>query len=380
MTQFRQSIRYSAIFWVVAASSNAGSLRTLWEINLKDSIKELEHAKVREPTVFALRFSPDGQNIAVVVEQYALDGSEGWSNHLLVVPVRRSNEAIHQFEISAGTTELDYPNRWVGFEWTAAGDAIVVGGEVVRLTDRKPCGFTLGAPIRNPFAEEGRIAKFLLLDRACSAGADWKFASDWILKDVSIDRSLICISQQVRWGPQDVVAAEAARISGRSNEVLIVEPITGRVLQHWPPSVMPDGEVKFGDSGRVICEAATVESPGKVPVRCWDVNTGKQIAEAVSIRGGAPMVVAARATRAIASDYRRSGVPLTDSFREVLKRRTVWDFKTGLELASWKPELQPYDVGLEPVTKWWSAFAISADGQYVAEGGNGILRLYQIKP
>jgi len=143
---------------------------------------------------------------------------------------------------------------------------------------------------------------------------------------------------------------------------------------------MPAGEIKFADSGHVICEASVTETRGRAPVRCWQVDTGKQIAESAGINGGAPLAVAGHSTRTVASDYRRSGVPLTDSFRAVLQRRTVWDFKTGKELASWKPELQPYDIGVGPVQKEWSAFSISADGQYVAEGENGFLRLYKIEP
>ena len=377
--QVRWTICYLMTFWIITVSTNAGSLRKLWEVNLKDGIKEIEHSKVRKPTVFALRFSPNGQHIAVVVEAYLPEGSERECNHVLVVPVQRSNAPIRQFEISAGVTDLDHSNRWVSFDWTAAGDAIVVGGELVRFTDPRPCGLTLG-PIENAFAEEGRIARFLLLDKDCSVDAHWKFGSDWIVKDVSIERTLLCISRPVHWGPQDLVAAEAARISGLSNEVIIVEPITGKILQHWPPSAMPDGEVKFGDNGRVICDARTVEARGKMPVRCWDVDTGRLIAEAATISGGAPIAVAARATRAIASDYHHAGIPFTDSFKEVLKRRTVWDFKTNQEVASWKPDLQPYDIGMEPVTESWFAFSISADGLYVAEGGNGILRLYKIEP
>ena len=65
---------------------------------------------------------------------------------------------------------------------------------------------------------------------------------------------------------------------------------------------------------------------------------------------------------------------------EVLKRRVVFDFMTGRELGAWRPEIQPYDVGIEPVRKRLLPFTISPDGQYVAEGGNGIIRLYKIEP
>jgi hypothetical protein len=65
----------------------------------------------------------------------------------------------------------------------------------------------------------------------------------------------------------------------------------------------------------------------------------------------------------------------------VLRRRVVWDFSTGAEIASWKPDTQTYSLpGLVHPVKEPFAVAISPDGQYIAEGGNGILRLYKIEP
>jgi hypothetical protein len=375
--QVRWLIFFMVAFCVVTARTDAGSLLKLWEINLRDNIKEIEHSKIGLPTVFALRFSPDGQHIAVIIEEYHPGGGESPATHLLVVPVRHSNGSVRQFEVRAGAEDLGHTFGWSGFQWTAASDAIVVEGELLRLTDRKSCA-TLGS-IVNSFAEEARIAQFLLRDNNCSANANWKFSNDWILNDISMERSLLCVSQPLHWGARELVAAETARIAGLSNEILVVDPFTGKILQRWPPSVI-QGDVKFGDSGRVICGARTVEAGGRLALRCWDIDSGRQIAEAATINGGAPIAAATRASRAVASDFRRSGIPFTDSFKEVLRRRAVWDFKTGRELAFWKPELQPYDIGLEPVGREWSAFAISADGQYLAEGGNGILRFYKIEP
>lgn len=64
-------------------------------------------------------------------------------------------------------------------------------------------------------------------------------------------------------------------------------------------------------------------------------------------------------------------------------RRIVWDFRAGKEIVSWRPEFQSWEVPLrDGSTKRMHEpyrFAISPDGQYVAEGGNGILHLYKIE-
>jgi hypothetical protein len=375
----RATICCSVALLTVTVFARAGSLHEIWEINLKGAIKEIEHSKVRQPTVFAVRFSPDGRQLAVVIEDYVRDGSEDAMTHLLVVPVERSSAPVRQFEISAGVGLIDRQSGWEHFEWTAAGDAIVVGGDLVRIADRKPCGVTLG-DIDNFYAEAGRIARYLILDKGCRADAKWDFDSGWEINDLSVERSLLCVSRPVQPASRDPVAAEVARIANL-HDVLVVDPIAGRVLQQWAPSIVHWGDIKFGDGGSVICDGTAAYAPGRLPVRCWAVDTGRQIAEAPTINGGAPISVAARASRAIGSDYQYIPIPFTDKFKQVMRRRVVWDFGTGKEIASWKPQLQPYDIGGKPeTTKDWFQFSISPDGQYVAEGGNGLLRLYHVEP
>jgi hypothetical protein len=98
--------------------------------------------------------------------------------------------------------------------------------------------------------------------------------------------------------------------------------------------------------------------------------------------GTEPIATAAHATRLVVSDYRRRK-PLFDyEYRTIFKGRVIWDFGTGKVLASWLPESETYPYVSshgEQITEPFR-FAISPDGHYVAEGGNGKLRLYKIEP
>jgi hypothetical protein len=166
------------------------------------------------------------------------------------------------------------------------------------------------------------------------------------------------------------------------NDALIVDPIAGKVLRRWPISVV-SGFLNFADGDRAVCETGPAEQPGPIPVRCWDIDTGKLISETATIHGGLPASTAAQSGRMVASDYRYVPIRFTEDHKEILKRRVVWDFRTGKELASWHPDSQSYeDRGIRPPMQIREPFkfAMSPDGQYVLEGGNGILRLYRIEP
>ncbi|HXP86789.1 MAG TPA: hypothetical protein VN841_18805 [Bryobacteraceae bacterium] len=66
---------------------------------------------------------------------------------------------------------------------------------------------------------------------------------------------------------------------------------------------------------------------------------------------------------------------LTDDPKPV-DRRLVWDVGTAREIAAWKPFKQPYSpaVTVHP----YRNCALSSDGQFVAEGGDGVVRLYRL--
>ncbi len=92
------------------------------------------------------------------------------------------------------------------------------------------------------------------------------------------------------------------------------------------------------------------------------------------------MTTALRAKRAILSEYGwRIYFEGWETEMGSLKRWVVWDFGTGKEIASLKPKWQSDGVGGHEMKEPFR-LAISPDGQYVAEGGSGILHLYKVKP
>ncbi len=61
-------------------------------------------------------------------------------------------------------------------------------------------------------------------------------------------------------------------------------------------------------------------------------------------------------------------------------KRVIWDFASGKELASWKSKAQEFCIIEGRPIKRDYCFDISPNGEYIVEGGAGVLSLYRIKP
>jgi hypothetical protein len=64
----------------------------------------------------------------------------------------------------------------------------------------------------------------------------------------------------------------------------------------------------------------------------------------------------------------------TETSRDELKRRFVWDFRTGKELGSWKPVTQTKTLHSNRPEE----FDISPGGRYLAVGGDDVLRVCEV--
>jgi hypothetical protein len=143
----------------------------------------------------------------------------------------------------------------------------------------------------------------------------------------------------------------------------------------------PDGE-KFAYNDQAVCGVGGKDWHRRVV--CVDAETGKQLA--VTTGWTAPDIqMAPQARRAVLSDCWRK-LDWIDGFWQVgsLRKRVFWDLGTGNQLASWRPKSQRLFMGSGTAadTPWRMPyqFAISPDGEYLVEGGAGVLTLYKVEP
>lgn len=367
-----------AIFCGTPELAFASKLQKVWEVDLRKSVYSTNG--LPEFPVFALRFSPDGRKLAVIADIYSAHG--GRKSRLLVSDIDHPPSKFMEFEVEFGILQNGRGSA-LNFGWAPSSEIVYAAGKVVHLVN----GTTCDLPNQSVFISDdvamssrgvppsGNITSthIVFYNENCRERGQWDVQESWLVSDVSTDRGLISVQRYFG--------------STGQPERLIVDPLRRKVLQRWLAMGTSAWVDQFADGGRAICGGGFWQRSNRQPAVCRNVDTGKETVEALRGNGVDPIETASRATRVVVSDYRRK-IPLPFDFDDEIGigrwffGRVVWDFGTGHKVASWHAESQTYPNVFSPpkqITEPFQ-FAMSPNGEYVAEGGNGILRLYKIEP
>ena len=363
----------------------AGSLHKVWELRLDPIIKEPAPLGSASPhTVNTIRFSPDEQRLAVVVGMHPIEGS--FTSHLLIVDTNEPGTENRQFELARGVFpgEVDYP----ALLWSPDGGSITVSGVVIPLGGGKECSFDSWDAWLGGYLDShtlvGRLtpahvdrehpnSRLVLFGSNCQREDIWSVDGAWLIQDVSPDRGLALVLQ--------TYLGHVGLFDPPKGETLLVDVRRKQVVRRWSATDLMPHQVRFAEGGRTLCAAAGGVRRYAVPAQCVDVDTGKVIADAASVKRAWSIVPASESSRVVIGQYRPE--PDDKPTTSVLDCRIVWDFRTNQQIASWRPEVQKWRYPIGSFRHWRSnpsVFAMSPTGKYTAEGGNGVLRLYEIEP
>jgi hypothetical protein len=344
--------------------AEAGGLVKLWELDLSMRNKFAAGIADKFP-VEALSFSPDGKRVALTSAKAMGEGRESTAL-LLVARVGAPEKEVKSFEVPWGGMVPD---------WSPSGDAIVVNSLLIQVETGASCSlpnivrFISQDQIigQRRAAPPSRATQFTIFGKNCRPGGEWKTSEEWYVTDVSIERHLLLVNK-----PRE--------------ENLLVDPHDGRVVRRWSVGTWPlwDGPGgQFADKGAVLCNELSVDdAPKGKTLRCWNTDTGELIGNAPADYATGPFVTSRSSTRVVFSEVGHVRGLVRDLDTHPYKGAVVWDYATGERLASWRPQAQTWtDLGLRPPKRITepSKFAISADGQFVAEGGNGKLTVYRVQ-
>jgi hypothetical protein len=351
--------------------ANADSLHKVWEVDVRKWLPNSD--RDQRFLIEGLFFSPNGQELAVTLL---------YEDRLLVLHVARPYDRPSEF----------VPNRTftgspAGLRWSPDGQFIALGDVVTNVSDGSVCkpkssnglitldnvfisnSRTISEGLR-PSRDRVRESGFTFFDPHCEEQGKWDVPERWDIDDVSDNRGLLAVRRSDE--------------KGQPSESLIVDPSARKVLRRWPWS--KGSGALFADSGKAICAGSNVGLGENRPVTCWDVDTGEKVSETPAAAWGRPVATAAQGSRIIVDEMQPIKTRFYDYVIALVRmvqpatRRLVWDFRKGQELVSWRAEFQSTTKLAESQISEPFNVAITPDGQYIAEGGNGIIRLYKIEP
>ena|ERR1035437_7265664 len=123
----------SALFLGLLLQTNTqgGSLRKLWEVDLRKTINPPAGQIFTGLPVLALRFSPDGEYIAASVSRFLSNGDSVTT--LVVIPAQHPADDTKKFEVHG--IAQDHFSFSPALTWSGSSDAIIAGGTVIQLRD-----------------------------------------------------------------------------------------------------------------------------------------------------------------------------------------------------------------------------------------------------
>jgi len=377
----KQLVLFLTTLLCAAAFLNAANLEKTSQIDLRKLIHRDEQSlRAHEHPVGAVSFSPSGERIAILVGVHPKEDpkEKGYRSDLVVVDANHLDQIVRKFEISDPPFGgLDEPQ----IQWSLDGKRMALGGKVFPIEGPSYCG---RGEVRG-FLGADRFLAFIPSEmvRLFGVGREQP-ARRLYLAGPGCDDEVRVPTHELNWFLEDFSAqrniALFDRLHGplnqRVHEFIVVQFPEGSILHSWEVGI----NGRFVNGGSDVCLGSGIDETGPVTSSCWDVDSGGKIAD-IPANGGFPIMPAANAPRLIVSDLRWQRHIIFDGGREVVRRRILWDYSTGKELASWSPPIQTYhDAWVHKLREEPFACALSPDGKIIAEAGNGVLRLYGVRP
>jgi WD40 repeat protein len=214
---------------------------------------------------------------------------------------------------------------------------------------------------------------FEILDLHGQVVNTWAAPKQWKVVDTSPDRHLLAVLSDQR-------AFKTLVVEYPSKKVILTKDNPYQELGTDQSAIFSDF---FTEGGRTLCSVGSVEfQPARKDTftQCWDVDSGKKIAQFDGFLGGAPAAASSHGSRLVLT----SGFLFTKKKTEALRvvsygQRVVWDFRSGKEVAAWDlPEFSSSTMSHGPELLRLAPVAVSSSGRYVAEAHGVLLRIYEL--
>jgi hypothetical protein len=345
--------------------------------------------RVQTPVpVWDLSFSPDGSMLAIGAGMYLRDGYS--SSIVLIVSVAQPELVLYRFEVwRAAISYEDAPGDLL---WLPDSDGLIVSNRRILIDLRSASqdwlehwGETYEGMLqsRRMITSAGYRRENLI--RYSVRSATGELLSTWFvpwLPSISAVPSKRDAAALCRWrtgpdGPHDYYC-----------ETQLIDILGRPFTLAWEDRSVPIrlSLAQFGGEERLLCGGKYRGYRRPVVFSCWNVETGDQTVQLDDLGMWPSSPFSVGGTRVAMDDFNISVCPACEArdhgpLNAVFRRRVIWDFATNQQLAAWDPDMQAVQETWERTPRQIRyRFSLSPDGRYLAEGGAGTVRIYDIVP
>lgn len=219
-------------------------------------------------------------------------------------------------------------------------------------------------------AVNGQPARFETVDLHGGVVAAQTVPKHWRVRDVSPDRHLLAVFP-------DEQASKTLIVDASSNKVVLT-----RDNPYDLPASQGGVDEYFTEGGKTLCSVGSV---GYLPERkdtlteCWDVDSGRKIAQFDHFLGGAPAAASSHGSRLVLTNALLFTSKHDQNVLASYGDRVAWDFRSGKEISVWNtPQFiwKTTNHGINSPAPM--PVAISSTGRFIAEGYGTLLRISEL--
>jgi hypothetical protein len=396
----------SVVLSAVLFAAKEPDLRRLWQIRVTQDYAGAPRKSVIPVSIWALAFSPDGQSLAFATgfiestKPTPPSGSSGaftpvaypFKSYVFIVDSRRPELSRKRFEIQMPPYLYRPTMIWSpDGEWIAFQSVSLLEGEhavrLLRTSDGTERSVDVGT-----CSLKALLNGFRLLTE-CSDYKNGKTYMRFFSADGSAERQVEIPGA----GSINAIDVSTGRLvfatHGPSAKDSLVAPfemslagLDGKQQLKWllPAAEWYDG--LFAESGQRFCAVSRISDTRKAnpELKCWSVLTGERLSHLIvhyelsldgNRAGGLRIGLTEADVHSVPGVLQRLA---ETSFYYGKPRRVIYDLQTGKKLAEWDIQIQ--HLLPKPVSAAISGYpySIAPDGNTVAEGGEGVVTLYQL--